>query len=43
MRKLTVEMADDPAHPVRQKVEEALAQLANDLQTSPKPASGSRR
>jgi len=34
-RKLTVEMSTDPAHPVRQKVEEALAQLANDLQTRP--------
>jgi uncharacterized membrane-anchored protein YjiN (DUF445 family) len=35
MRKLTVEMSTDPAHPVRIKVEEALAQLANDLQTRP--------
>jgi uncharacterized membrane-anchored protein YjiN (DUF445 family) len=35
LRKLTVEMATDPAHPVRVKVEEALAQLANDLQTRP--------
>jgi uncharacterized membrane-anchored protein YjiN (DUF445 family) len=34
LRKLTVEMATDPAHPVRRKVEEALAQLANDLQTN---------
>ena len=34
LRKLTVEMSSDPAHPVRRKVEEALAQLANDLQTS---------
>ena len=33
LRKLTVEMATDPAHPVRQKVEQALADLANDLQT----------
>jgi len=33
LRKLTVEMSTDPAHPVRLKVEEALAQLANDLQT----------
>src|SRR5438067_2247847 len=33
LRKLTVEMSTDPAHPVRVKVEEALAQLANDLQT----------
>ena len=35
LRKLTAEMSTDPAHPVRQKVEEALAQLANDLQTKP--------
>ena len=35
LKKLTVEMSTDPAHPVRQKVEEALAQLANDLQTKP--------
>jgi len=35
LRKLTVEMSTDPAHPVRVKVEEALAQLANDLQTKP--------
>jgi uncharacterized membrane-anchored protein YjiN (DUF445 family) len=35
LRKLTVEMSTDPAHPVRLKVEEALAQLANDLQTKP--------
>src|SRR5690349_1094896 len=35
LRKLTVEMSTDPAHPVRQKVEQALAQLANDLQTKP--------
>ena len=35
LRKLTVEMSTDPAHPVRIKVEEALAQLANDLQTQP--------
>src|SRR6476660_2668935 len=35
LRKLTVEMSTDPAHPVRIKVEEALAQLANDLQTRP--------
>ena len=31
LRKLTAEMSTDPAHPVRIKVEEALAQLANDL------------
>jgi len=35
LRKLTVEMSTDPAHPVRIKAEEALAQLANDLQTRP--------
>ena len=35
LRKLTVEMSTDPAHPVRIKVEEALAQLANDLQMRP--------
>src|SRR3954451_16873395 len=36
LKKLTVEMSTDPAHPVRTKVEEALAQLANDLQTRAK-------
>jgi uncharacterized membrane-anchored protein YjiN (DUF445 family) len=35
LRKLTVEMSTDPAHPVRVKIEEALVQLANDLQTKP--------
>jgi uncharacterized membrane-anchored protein YjiN (DUF445 family) len=35
LRKLTAEMSTDPAHPVRMKVEEALAQLANDLQMNP--------
>jgi len=35
LRKLTVEMSTDPAHPVRKKIEEALASLANDLQTKP--------
>src|SRR3954453_8365335 len=35
LRKLTVEMSTDPAHPVRLKIEEALAQLANDLQIKP--------
>ncbi len=35
LRKLTAEMSTDPAHPVRVKVEEALVQLANDLQTRP--------
>jgi uncharacterized membrane-anchored protein YjiN (DUF445 family) len=34
-KKLAGEMSTDPAHPVRVKVEEALAQLANDLQTRP--------
>lgn len=35
LKKLTVEMSTDPEHPVRLKVEEALVQLANDLQTRP--------
>src|SRR6476659_10962559 len=35
LRKLTVEKTATPSHPVRVKVEEALAQLANDLQTKP--------
>ena len=35
LMKLTVEMSADPTHPVRMKIEEALAQLANDLQTRP--------
>jgi len=35
VRKLTVEMSTDPVHPVRIKIEEALVQLANDLQTRP--------
>jgi uncharacterized membrane-anchored protein YjiN (DUF445 family) len=35
LRKLTVDMQADPAHPVRIRIEEALAQLANDLQTKP--------
>jgi uncharacterized membrane-anchored protein YjiN (DUF445 family) len=35
LRKLTAEMSTDPAHPVRIKIEEALAQLANDLQARP--------
>ena len=35
LRKVTVEMNADPAHPVRQKLEQALADLANDLQTNP--------
>ena len=34
-KKLAGEMSKDPAHPVRVKIEEALAQLANDLQTKP--------
>jgi len=36
LRKLTVEMSTDPAHPVRVKIEQALADLANDLQTDPR-------
>jgi uncharacterized membrane-anchored protein YjiN (DUF445 family) len=32
MRKLSVDMEADPAHPVRIKIEQALADLANDLQ-----------
>ena len=35
LRKLTAEMATDPAHPVRVKVEEALAKLSADLQANP--------
>ena len=35
LTKLTAEMSTDPAHPVRQRIEAALAQLANDLQTRP--------
>ncbi len=35
LRKLTVEMHTDPAHPMRIKIEQALADLANDLQTKP--------
>src|SRR5689334_14045734 len=35
LKKLTAEMSTDPAHPVRVKIEEALVQLANDLQTKP--------
>ena len=35
LRKLTVDMQEDPAHPVRVKIEQALADLANDLQTRP--------
>ncbi len=35
LRKLTVDMGTDPAHPVRLKIEQALADLANDLQTKP--------
>ncbi len=34
LKKLTVEMGTDPAHPVRIRVEAALVQLANDLQTN---------
>lgn len=35
LRKLSADMHTDPAHPVRVKIEEALAQLANDLQGNP--------
>ncbi|MFC7535793.1 DUF445 domain-containing protein [Sphingomonas sp. GCM10030256] len=35
LRKVTVEMSTDPAHPVRLRMEQALADLANDLQTNP--------
>ena len=35
LKKLTVDMHTDPAHPVRLRVEQALADLANDLQTNP--------
>ena len=35
LRKLTIDMAIDPHHPVRAKAEEALAQLAWDLQHDP--------
>ena len=34
LRKLTIEMGTDPAHPVRVRIEAALVQLANDLQTN---------
>ncbi|WP_265571688.1 DUF445 domain-containing protein [Sphingomicrobium nitratireducens] len=35
LRKLAVEMHEDPAHPVRIKIEHALADVANDLQLDP--------
>lgn len=35
LRKLTVEMSTDPDHPVREKMVEALGQLAHDLQHKP--------
>jgi len=35
LRKLSADMHTDPAHPVRVKIEQALADLANDLQTRP--------
>ena len=35
LRKLTVDMHTDPEHPVRARIEQALADLANDLQTNP--------
>ena len=34
LRKLTLEMSTDPIHPVRLKIEVALVELANDLQTN---------
>ena len=35
LRKLTVEMSTDPDHPVRQKIQGALVDLAHDLQEDP--------
>ena len=35
LKKLTVDMHTDPAHPVRIRIEQALADLANDLQIKP--------
>ena len=35
LRKLTIDMQEDTAHPVRVKIEQALADLANDLQFKP--------
>jgi uncharacterized membrane-anchored protein YjiN (DUF445 family) len=35
LRKVTLEMSTDPAHPVRVRMEQALADLANDLQFDP--------
>ena len=35
LRKLSTDMESDPAHPVRIKIEQALADLANDLQLNP--------
>ncbi|MDQ3139639.1 MAG: DUF445 domain-containing protein, partial [Pseudomonadota bacterium] len=35
IRKLSFDMEADPAHPVRVKIEQALADLANDLQINP--------
>ncbi|MGK6354010.1 DUF445 domain-containing protein [Sphingomonas sp. DT-207] len=35
LHKLITEMADDPAHPLREKAEEGLARLAHDLQHDP--------
>lgn len=34
LHKLTIDMQEDPGHPVRVKIEQALADLANDLQTN---------
>ena len=35
LRKLSADMQEDPAHPMRVKIEQALADLANDLQLKP--------
>ncbi|MEO6114290.1 MAG: DUF445 domain-containing protein [Sphingomicrobium sp.] len=35
LRKLSTDMQEDPAHPMRVKIEQALADLANDLQLKP--------
>ena len=35
LRKLSADMQEDPAHPMRVKIEQALADLANDLQLNP--------
>ncbi len=35
LKKLSADMQEDPAHPMRVKIEQALADLANDLQLKP--------